>query len=206
MSERLLKEREFKDAVVRTCFDQKDSHLYQARNNRSLGRLENKVDHLITMAEGEVRRSLREQKLEYERQQHSKRKPIKINRARYRKRRYQSEPRKFNGPNHKSRGQRNGHTCEKASCKHVMDEIRYNMAGCAEHMPYDQFLRVASQQKTGMDRLDGVCYLREVKERGRIPTRVHRKENWLKNNEDSLRNDTKLHRCVSKNRPKGSKK
>ena len=75
-----------------------------------------------------------------------------------------------------------------------MDEIRYNMAGCAEYMPYDQFLRVASQQKTGMDRLDGVGYLREVKERERIPTRVHRKKNWLKNNGDSLRNDTKLHR------------
>ena len=78
MPERLLKEREFKDAMVRACFDQKDSRLYQARTSRNLGRLENKVDHLIIMTKGDVRRSLREQKLKYERQQQHKKKPIKV--------------------------------------------------------------------------------------------------------------------------------
>ena len=62
MPERLLREREFKDAVVCTCFDQKDLRLYQARTSRNLGRSENKVDHLIKMTEGEVRRGLREHK------------------------------------------------------------------------------------------------------------------------------------------------
>ena len=36
--------------------------------------------------------------------------------------------------------------------------------------------------------------MRKVKEIGRIPIRVHRKKNWIKNNEDSLQNDTKLHK------------
>ena len=66
MQECLLKEREFKDAVVHTCLDQKDSCLYQAKTSKNLRRLENKADHLITMTEGEVRSGLREQKLEYE--------------------------------------------------------------------------------------------------------------------------------------------
>ena len=52
--ERLLKEREFKDVVVRMSHDQTDFCLYQARTTRNLGHLENKIDHLITMTEGEV--------------------------------------------------------------------------------------------------------------------------------------------------------
>ena len=104
------------------------------------------------------------------------------------------EPQKFNEPNHKSRGQRNMHTCEKTSCKYSIEENRNNQAGCAEHMPYDQFLSVASQQKASKDRLDGLCHLRKVKERGTIPIILHRNENWFKNNEDSLQIYTKLHR------------
>ena len=78
-----------------------------------------------------------------------------------------------------------------------MNEIRYNQAVCAKHMSYDQFLHVASQQKAGKDRLDGVCHLVKVKEHGRIPMRLHRNEHWFKNNEDSLQNDNKLYRmCV----------
>ena len=75
-----------------------------------------------------------------------------------------------------------------------MDETGYNKAGCAEHMSYDHFLLVGSQQKANKDRLDGLCHLRKVEERGRIPVRFHKNENLFKNNEDSLRNDTKLHR------------
>ena len=86
------------------------------------------------------------------------------------------------------------HAYEKASCKYLIEEIRYNQAGYAEHMPYDQFLLVASQQKASKDRLDGLCHLRKVEECGRIPVRLHRNENWFRNNEDSLQNDTKLHR------------
>ena len=64
-------------------------------------------------------------------------------------------------------------------------------------MPYDQFLHVASWQKAGKDRLDGVCHLRKVEERGKIPMRVHRNEYWFKNNEDSLGKYTRLYRiCV----------
>ena len=137
------------------------------------------------MTEGEVRRGLREQKLEYERQQQHK-KPIKVKISRYRKNHFRSEPRKFNGPNHKSRGQRHMYTCEKASCKYSMDELRYNQTGCAEHMPFDQLLLVASQQKANKDRLDGQCHLRKVKECARIPIQLHRNKNWFKDNEDSL--------------------
>ena len=61
-----------------------------------------------------------------------------------------------------------------------MDEVRYNQAGCAEHISYDTFLLVASQQKDSKDRLDGLCYLRKVKERGRIPVRLYRNKNWVK--------------------------
>ena len=39
MSDRILKERDFKDAVVRTCFGRKDARLYQERTSRSLGPL-----------------------------------------------------------------------------------------------------------------------------------------------------------------------
>ena len=68
----------------------------------------------------------------------------------------------------------------------MMDDIRYNQAGCAEHMPYNQFLLVASQEKASKYRLDGLCHLRKVKECGRIPMRLHRNEIWFKNNEDFL--------------------
>ena len=142
---------------------------FQARTSRNVGRLKNKVDHLITMTEGEVQRGLRKQKLEYERQQQHKKKPIKIKRSRYRKSQYRLKPRKFNGPNHTSCGQTHVYTCEKASYKYSMDEIRYNQAGCAEHVPCGQFLHVASQQEAREDRLDRLCHLREVKERGKIP-------------------------------------
>ena len=57
-------------------------------------------------------------------------------------------------------------------------------------MPYEEFLHLASQKKAGMDRLDGVCHLRKIKERGRKP----RNEDRFMNNEDSLRNNTKTHR------------
>ena len=54
MSERLLKEREFKDGVVRMSHDQIDLRLYQARTLRNLERLKNKIDHVIAMTEGEM--------------------------------------------------------------------------------------------------------------------------------------------------------
>ena len=41
-----------------------------------------------------------------------------------------------------------------------------------------------------MDRLDGVCHLRKIEERGREP----RNEDRFMKNEDSLQNDTKTHR------------
>ena len=88
MPERLLKEREFKDVVVRMSLDQTDSRLYQIRTIGNLGHLENKIDHVITMTEGEVRRGLRKQKLEYERQQQHEKKPIKVKRSRYLKNQY----------------------------------------------------------------------------------------------------------------------
>ena len=83
-----------------------------------------------------------------------------------------------------------------------MDEIRYNQAGCPEHMPYDQFLYVASQQRASKDRLDELCHFSKVEERGRIPMQLHRKEHWFKNNEDSLQNDIKVHRMCVKEQTK----
>ena len=168
MRERLLKERESKDVVVRMSHDQTDLRIYQGRIISNLGRIKNKIDHLTIMTEGEIRHGLREQKLEYERQQQGQKKPIKIKRSKSRKHRYQLGPRKFNGPNHKSRGQRNIHSCEKASCKYSMEEFKYNQDGFAEHLPYDEFLRVASQQKASKDRLDGLCRLRKTEEPRRI--------------------------------------
>ena len=41
-----------------------------------------------------------------------------------------------------------------------------------------------------MDRLDKVCHLRKIEERGRKPINKDR----FMNNEDSLQNDTKIHR------------
>ena len=69
MPERLLKEREFKDVMVCMNHDQTASRIYQARTTRNLGCLENKIDNLTTMTEGEVQRGLREQKFQYEQQQ-----------------------------------------------------------------------------------------------------------------------------------------
>ena len=85
---RLSKEREFKDVVVRMSHDQTDLRIYQGRITRNLGRIENKIDHLTTMTEGDMRRGLRKQKLKYERQQKVQKKPIKIKRSRNRKYRY----------------------------------------------------------------------------------------------------------------------
>ena len=84
----------------------------------------------------------------------------------------------------------------------MIEEIRYNQAGCAEHIPYDQFLLVASQQKASKDRLDELCHLRKVKGRGRIPMRRYRNENWFNNKEDSFQNDTKLHRMCAEEQTK----
>ena len=96
--------------------------------------------------------------------------PMKIKRSRYRKHR----ARRSNGTNNRSRGMRNAHTCEKASCGHMMQELKYNKAGLRGHMSYEEFLLAAAQKKADMDKLDGVCHLRK--------------------DEDSLRNDTELYR------------
>ena len=69
-------------------------------------------------------------------------------------------------------------------------------------MSYDQFLHATSQQKGGMDRRDGVCYLRMVEERGRSPMQVHGKKKWFKNNEDSMQNNTELHKMRVKEQTK----
>ena len=64
-----VEERKFKDCVSRLCFDQKDSQIRQERIRRELGRIENKLNHLTTMAEGEARRDLLKRKEEYLRKQ-----------------------------------------------------------------------------------------------------------------------------------------
>ena len=74
MPKRLLKEKEFMDVVICMSHDQTDVRIYQTRTIRNLRSLENKIDHLTTMTEGEVGRGLREQKLEYERQQQGQKK------------------------------------------------------------------------------------------------------------------------------------
>ena len=63
MPERTLKDREFKELVVCISHNQKDLHIHQERIIRNLGRVENKIDHLTTMAEGEMRHGLRKQRL-----------------------------------------------------------------------------------------------------------------------------------------------
>ena len=59
MPKRLLKEKEFMDVVICMSHDQTDVRLYQVRTSRHLGRLENKLDHVVTLTEGGVRRGLR---------------------------------------------------------------------------------------------------------------------------------------------------
>ena len=65
-----------------------------------------------------------------------------------------------------------------------MEDFKYNQLGLAKHMPYNKFLHMASQKKAGMDSLDGVSRVRKIEEHGRKP-RI---------DEDSLQNDTELHR------------
>ena len=81
MPGRRLNERQFKNDVVRMSHDRTDVSLYQTRTSRHLGHLENKLDHVITLTEGEVRRGLRKQKHEHECQQQGKKKPTNIKRS-----------------------------------------------------------------------------------------------------------------------------
>ena len=83
MPKRLLKDGEFKDVVVRMSHDQTDSCLHQVITSRHLGRLKNKIDHVVTMTEGEMQRGLCKKKLEYERQQQHEKKSIEVKRSRY---------------------------------------------------------------------------------------------------------------------------
>ena len=170
ISERTSEIRKFIDCVSRLCFDKEDSERLLKKLKRDVERCEDKLDHLNTMAEAEARRDLRKRKIEYLRKQGGQKKPMKIKRSRNRK----HGARRFNGTNSKSRGLRNAHTCEKGSYGYMMQELQYNKAGRNGHMSYEEFLHLASRKKAGMDRLDGVCHLRK--------------------DEDSLRNDTKLHR------------
>ena len=151
-------------------FEKQDSEIILKKLKRDVERVEDKLDHPNTMAEAEARHGLRERKLEFLRKQGGQKKPMKIKRSRIRKHR----ARRFNGTNSKSRGLRNAHTCEKASCGYMMQELKYNNAGLAGHMSYEAFLHLASQKNTRIDRLDGVCHLRK--------------------DEDSLQNDTELYR------------
>ena len=54
MPERIFIDRDFKDVVVRMSHDQTDLHIYQEIITRNLGRVENKIDHLKSMAEREM--------------------------------------------------------------------------------------------------------------------------------------------------------
>ena len=49
MPNRLLKDREFKDAVVGMTHDQTDVRIYQGIIIKNLGRIENKINHLTTV-------------------------------------------------------------------------------------------------------------------------------------------------------------
>ena len=171
---RTSERRELLDCVSRLQFEKEDSEIILKKLKRDVERCEDKLDHLNTMAGAEAWRGLRERKEEYLRKQGGQKKPIKIKRSRYRK----HHARRFNGTNSKSRGLRNAHTCEKVSCAYIMQELEYNKAGLARHKSCEEFLHLASEKKAGMDRLDEVCHLRK--------------------NEDSLQNDTELHRmCVA---------
>ena len=140
--------------MVCMSHDQTDSRIYQGILIRNLGRIENKINLLTTVTEGEMRHGLHKRRLEYVRQQQGQKEPTKIKRLRSRTHWY----RKFNRTNRKSHGQRNTHSCEKASCKYSMEEFKYNQDGFAEHMPYYEFLHMASQKKVRMDRLkEGVA-------------------------------------------------
>ena len=55
--------------VSRLCFEKEDSEIYQEKLKRDVERVENKIDHLTTMAEGEARRGLRKQREECIRKQ-----------------------------------------------------------------------------------------------------------------------------------------
>ena len=140
MPERTSKDREFKNAVVCMCLGQKDLHIHQERSRRDRGRVEKQIDHLITMVEGEMRRGLCERREECICKQRGQNKPMEIKRSSNRKHRI----RKFKGANPKRRGQRNTHTCEKASCDYIMEEFKYNRMGLARHMTYEEFLHMAS--------------------------------------------------------------
>ena len=61
--------------------------IIQEKLKQDFERVENKLDHLTTMAEVEARRGLRERKLEYVRKQGGQKKPMKIKRSRNRKHR-----------------------------------------------------------------------------------------------------------------------
>ena len=142
--------RELLDYVVRSEYEKQDTERVLKKLKRTVERTEDKIDHLTTMAEKETRRCLRKSKEEHIRKQGCQKKPMKIKRSRYRKHR----ARRSNGTNNRSRGMRNAHTCEKASCGYMMQELQYNKAGLAGHMSYGEFLLVTSQKKASMDRLD----------------------------------------------------
>jgi len=158
--------RELLDHLARSEFEKQDAEKAVRKLQRTAERTEDKIDHLTTMAEKEMRRCLRERKEEHLRKQGGQKKSVMIKRSRNRKRR----SRRFNG----SRGMRNAHSCEKASCGYMMQELKYNKAGLSGHMSYNDFLLAAAQKKAEMDKLDGVRHLRK--------------------DEDSLRNDTESYR------------
>ena len=53
-----MKDKERKNVMVRMSRNQTDSRIYQGRLTRNLGRIENKLDHLTTMTEGEAQKWL----------------------------------------------------------------------------------------------------------------------------------------------------
>ena len=151
------------------CFDQEDSQIHQERIRWDLGRVENKIDHLTTMAEEEVRCGLREQREEYTHKQRGQKKPMKIKKSRTRKH---------------STGLTISHA-DKETLIHVRrlhvviyGGIQVQPNGtCYAHgisrVPEHGF----SEKKAGMDRLDRVSNVRKIDGR-----------------ENSWRNDTELHR------------
>ena len=69
ISERTSESRKLIDCVSRLCFDKEDSEIHQEKLKRDVERIEDKIDHPTTMAEGEAGRVLRERKMEYLRKQ-----------------------------------------------------------------------------------------------------------------------------------------
>ena len=67
--ERTSENRKFKDWVSQLCYDQEDLQIRQERMKQDFEHIENKINHLTTMAEEEARRGLRKRKMEYLRKQ-----------------------------------------------------------------------------------------------------------------------------------------